>query len=320
MEKSLKISEGNNSSQKMQVFQRLLPYIGIVVVVLLFGILTDFRSLTFRNIRLIIEQSCVLFICATGVFFIMTMGGLDFSQGSIIGVASIAVAYFAQYNFLLAVISGMFVGLFIGAINGILHVKFKIGSFIVTICTMFIFRGVCAFLTTAKPMSAPIFMYSFNKWYYLISAAVLVLVLGAFFFSMTSFGRKLKAIGAGETAARFSGVKVAKIKFLVFMLAGILTGFAATINTIRVGSITASSGTLLETNIMISLVLGGMPVSGGAKNRFSSVLVGVLLFAILNNGLVMLQINPNVQQLIRGLVFLVIVVANTDRDAVLIIK
>ena len=320
MDNSLKTMEDKGSYLNIHLLQKILPYIGIVFVILLFGILTDFRSLTIRNLRLIIEQSCVLLICATGVFFIMTMGSLDFSQGSIIGVSSIAVAFFAQYNFILGILAGIIVGVFIGSVNGFLHVKCKISSFIVTICTMFIFRGVCAFLTTEKPMSAPIYMYSFNRWYYLISFAVIVLLIGAFFFSMTSFGRKLKAIGAGELAARFSGIRVAQTKFLVFLIAGLLTGFAATINTIRVGSITASSGSLLETNIMISLVLGGMPVSGGAKNRFSSVLVGVLLFAILNNGLVMLQINPNIQQLIRGFVFLVIVVANTDRDAVLVIK
>jgi len=71
---------------------------------------------------------------------------------------------------------------------------------------------------------------------------------------------------------------------------------------------------------MIALVLGGMPVAGGSKNRFSSVIVGVLLFAVLNNGLALLQIDPNIQQLIRGVLFLAIVVATTDRNVAIVVK
>lgn len=302
------------------ILKTVLPYVGLVFVALLFGFLTNFKSLSIRNISLIIEQSYVLLICATGVFFIMTMGSIDFSQGSIIGVASIAVAYFARINIILAIFMGILVGICIGMLNGFLHVKCKISSFIVTISTMFIFRGVCAFLTTSKPISAPMFMYAYNKWYFLFSVVLIVIVVGALAFKKTSFGRELKAIGAGETAARFSGVKIQKTKIFVFILSGALTGLAATINTVRVGSITASSGALLETNIMIALVLGGMPVSGGSKNKFSSVLTGVFLLGVLNNGLVMLQIDPNIQQLIRGIVFLTIVSLNADRDAVLVIK
>jgi ribose transport system permease protein len=261
-----------------------------------------------------------MLICASGVFFIMTMGGIDFSQGSIIGVASIAIAYFAKINLILAIVIGIVVGVLIGGLNGILHVKARISSFIVTICTMFIFRGVCAFLTTSKPMTAPMYMYSLNTGKFLIPITAIVLIVSGVVFRKTAFGRYLKAIGAGEVAARFSGIKVEKMKIIVFMIAGLLTGLAATINTVRVGSITASSGSLLETNIMISLVLGGMPVSGGAKNRFSSVIVGVLLLSLLNNGLAMLQIDPNVQQLIKGAIFLVIVSINADRDSILTIK
>ncbi len=302
------------------LFQALLPYIGLLVLVLIFGTMTNFTSVSLRNLRLIVQQSYVLVICSVGVFFIMTMGSLDFSQGSIIGVASIAVAFLAQFNLILAVIVSIAVGAVIGFINGFLFVKFKVSSFIVTICTMFIFRGVCAFLTTEKPMSAPMYMYSLDQLYIIVPAVAVILGLGWFLFSGTSFGRKIKAIGAGETAAKFSGIRVASTKIFVYTLAGALAGFAATINTIRVGSITATSGTLLETNIMIALVLGGMPVAGGSKNRFSSVIVGVLLFAVLNNGLALLQIDPNIQQLIRGVLFLAIVVATTDRNVAIVVK
>lgn len=320
MEQSSNKRENKIKLTQTAFFQNFMPFIGLLTMMLLFGLITGFRSLSAHNLKLILEQSYVWLICATGVFFIMTMGGLDFSQGSAIGVASIVVATVAESSLILGIVLGIVVGAVIGAVNGVLHVKAKIGSFIVTICTMLIFRGVCAFLTTEAPVSAPIYMLGLNKWYICVPMVLVVVALGLFAFTQTKFGRNIRAIGAGETAARFSGIKVEKTKFLVFVLAGALAGFAATINTIRVGSITASAGSLLETNLMIALVLGGMPVSGGSKTKFSSVIAGVFMLAVLNNGLVMLQIDPNIQQLIKGIVFLTIVALTMDRKSAVVIK
>lgn len=298
----------------------LMPYIGLIVMILFFALLTNFNSLAPKNLKLILEQSYVFLISASGVFFIMTMGGIDFSQGSILGITSIAVAYFGQINLFLAVVMGILVGAAIGAINGVLHVKGKIPSFIVTICTMFIIRGIVAFITTDNAINAPIYMFSLNKWYVYVPIVALVLIISWIFFERTRFGRVIRAIGAGETAARFSGIRIEKTKFLVFMLSGAITGIAATINTIRVGTIMPSAGSLLEVNIMIALVLGGMPIMGGAKTKFLNVIMGCLMLGVLNNGLVLLQIDPSIQQLIRGIVFLVIVALTIDRNVSTVVK
>ena len=298
----------------------LSPYIGFIVMVLFFALLTNFNSLAPKNLKLILDQSYILLISASGVFFIMTMGGIDFSQGSILGIASIAVAYFGHINLFLAIAMGILVGAAVGALNGVLHAFAKIPSFIVTICTMFIVRGIVAFITTDNSVNAPIFMFSLNKWYIYVPIVAPVLIICWFIFAETKFGRMIKAIGAGETAARFSGIRIEKTKFLVFLLSGAITGIAATINTIRVGAIMPSAGSLLEVNIMIALVLGGMPIMGGAKTKFLNVIMGCLMFGVLNNGLVLLQIDPSIQQLIRGIVFLVIVVLTMDRNDSVVVK
>lgn len=309
-----------NSLNNKKHFLSLIPFFGLAGMILFFAISTNFNSVTLNNFKLIIEQSYVLLVSASGVFFIMTMGGLDFSQGSILAVASLVVAYFGQINLFIAIVMGIFVGAIIGAINGGLHAKAKIASFIVTICTMFIFRGVCAFITTDNPINAPLYMLALNKWYVYIPIVAIIIIVSWFSFERTRFGRTIRAIGAGETAARFSGIRIERTKFFVFMLSGAFTGLAATINTIRVGSIAPSAGSLLETNIMIALVLGGMPIMGGAKTRFLNVIVGCLMFGILNNGLVLLKIDPIIQQLIRGVVFLAIVVLTMDRNASTVVK
>ena len=141
------------------------------------------------------------------------------------------------------------------------------------------------------------------------------LVVAWFLFRFTRIGNDVKAVGSGETAARFSGVHTDRVKFLAFVAAGALTGLAAFVNVIKVGSITATAGNQLETQILISLVLGGLPITGGAKVRFSNIIVGTLMYAVLNSGLSILGYEPQVQQLIKGIVFLIFVALTIDRKA-----
>ena len=298
----------------------IFPFLGLIAMVVVFAILTDGRLVTPRNIMLILDQSYVLLLASTGVFFIMTVGGLDFSQGSIVGLASIVVATLARYSYALAIVGGIAVGCGIGLLNGFCNVKLKIPSFIVTICTMFLFRGLCKYFTTASPINAPVAMGELDEMHIKLPIVIAILAVAAFLFYYTRLGTTVRAIGAGETAARFAGIRVERTKMLIFVLAGCLTGFAAFLNVIKTGSVTATGGNMVETNILIALVLGGMPISGGAKSRYLSVIIGSLIYTVMSNGLVMLQLEPNVQQLIRGLIFLVVVAATIDRKSNMVVK
>lgn len=311
------MSENKAAVKKSGVIQRfgstLFPLIGLVAMLVVFSILTQGRIMGTKNLLLILNQAYVLLIAATGVFFIMTIGGLDFSQGSIVGVVGIVIATLAHYNLVLAVICGILAGGAIGFFNGAMNVFLKIPSFIVTICTMFLFRGVCKYLTTDAPVSAPLSIMEYDNLWVKLPATLVVLAAGYILYRHTALGIKIKAIGAGEIGARYSGIKVEKTKLLIFTAAGCLTGLAAFISLLKVGSITATGGNLIETNILIALVLGGMPINGGAKAHFSTVVIGCLLYAVMNNGLVMLKLEPSVQQLIQGLIFLIVVAVTTDR-------
>ncbi|MCL2010264.1 MAG: ABC transporter permease [Synergistaceae bacterium] len=303
-----------------QAFQASLPFIGLIVIVAVFAHLTNMRIVRPASINLMLRQVYVLMIASTGVFLIMTVGGLDLSQGSILGLSSIAVSYFSFYGIPVAVAAGMAAGGLIGAFNGFFHVKFKIPSFIVTICAMFLFRGLCAYLTTNAPVAAVMRITDLNVTWFKVTLTVSLLLTVFLIFRFTKLGIVLKAIGAGEKAARFSGIRTDLVKFLVFTAAGLITGFAAFLNVINVGSITATAGNQLETQILIALVLGGFPISGGAKARFSSIVVGTLIFCVLNNGLVMLRFNTAWQQMIRGLVFIAVVALTIDRKSLQVIK
>lgn len=297
-----------------------MPFVGFLIICILFEILTKGKILAGGNVQLLLSQSYMLLIASTGVFMIMTMGGLDFSQGSMLGVASIVICYLSQYNVLLALLGGVVTGGLIGLINGYFNVKRKITSFIVTICTMYLFRGVCAYATTKSPVYAASYISSFNTIEFNLSYTIIVLLVVFLIFNFSGLGTRLKAIGAGETAARFAGISVEKTKILVYVAAGCITGLAAFINSAKVGSVTSTAGNQLETQIMISLVLGGMPISGGAKVKFYNIILGVMTYKILSAGLVMLGIPTQTQQLILGIIFLIEVALFSDRKTGMIVK
>ena len=303
---------------KMSMIRALLPIAGLIIIFLLFNVLTNFRMM--KNLPLVLSQVYVTMIAATGVFFIMTMGGLDFSQGSILGIASIVVCMLSKTSIPLAIVGGIVAGAVIGAINGYFYVYRKIKSFIVTICTMFLFRGFIKYLTTNAPVAGSAKLINFDSTGLKIACTVLILVIGFVLFRFTKFGTYLKAIGAGEKAAMFSGIRTDRMKFWIYVLAGAITGFAAFINVIKVGSVTSSGGNQLETQILIALVLGGMPISGGAKVRSENIIVGSLLYIVLNSGLTMMGFTTQLMQLIQGVVFLVFVAVFADRQSLQVIK
>ncbi len=304
----------------LSAIRPFLPFIGLFALLGFFAITTNGQILSVRNLTLMLNNTYLLFIACVGVFMIMTMGSLDFSQGSLLGVASIVVCVLSNYNVVLAVVGGVFTGAAIGAVNAFFHVKRQIPSFIVTNCMMFLLRGVIQFFTNTPIMGASYLQRDLWNMPLMMTITVITLGIGYFVFTYTSLGAQLKAIGAGQTAARFAGVKVKKVKTLVYIAAGALTGFAAFINCIKVGSVTALSGMMLETQILISLVMGGMPISGGAKVRFTNIIVGVLSYRILNQGLVMMGFDTMMQQLIMGVVFLVVVALFSDRESISVIK
>ena len=303
---------------KVNMIRSLLPIIGLVAVFVIFNVLTKGGMWSAR--KLIINQIYVVMIAATGVFFIMTMGGLDFSQGSIMGIASIAVCILSKTNIFLALLGGVAAGACIGAFNGFFYVNRKIKSFIVTICTMFLFRGFIKYMASNSPVAASMAVYDYDTTAVKLGITLLVLGIGFFVFRFTKFGMYLKAIGAGEKAAKFAGIRTDRMKFMIYMLAGAITGLAAFVNIVKNGSATANVGNQLETQILIALVLGGMPISGGAKVRFENIIVGALLYTVLNNGLTMMGLTTQAMQLVQGIVFLIFVAVFADRQSLQVIK
>ena len=315
---AVKSADPGQKKSVMTMVRVLLPIAGLLIVFILFNILTQGRMI--GNMPLVLSQVYVTLIASMGVFFIMTMGGLDFSQGSILGMAAIVVCMLSKISIPLAIIGGILTGALIGAINGYFYVNRKIKSFIVTICTMFLFRGFIKYLTTNAPVAGSAALINYDSTALKVTCTLLILIVGFIFFRYTRFGIDLKAIGAGEKAAKFAGIRTDRMKFLIYVLSGAITGFAAFISVIKVGSVTSSGGNQLETQILIALVLGGMPISGGAKVKFQNIIIGSLLYTVLNSGLTMMGFSTQMLQLIEGCVFLIFVAVFADRESIQVIK
>lgn len=296
----------------------ILPFIGLIVVFIIFNILTGGKMLS--QIKMLLSQVYVVMIASMGVFFIMTMGGLDFSQGSILGISSIVICALSNVAPMpIALLGGIVTGAAVGAFNGFFYVNRKVKSFIVTICTMFLLRGIIKYITADGPVNG-LTLVKYNTDALKIGSTIAILVIGFLVFRFTRFGTDLKAIGAGEKAAKFSGVKTNKLKFLIYVLSGAITGYAAFINVVKTASATNNSGNQLETQILIALVLGGMPINGGAKSRFECVVIGSLLYFVLDNGLNIMGLEIQTRQLIKGVIFLAFVAIFADRKSLSVIK
>jgi ribose transport system permease protein len=305
---------------KSKVLQTYIPFLGLIVVIGLFAIITGGGTLTGTNIKQVVNQSFTVMIACAGVVFVMSMGSLDFSQGAILAIASYCAGWVTGVNIILGLVASIVVGFMIGCLNGWLNAKFKIPSFIVTICTMLIFRSIEIVLAAEYPPRVPNKIFDYDSFELKLIVVVILLIIGFILFEYTRFGKQTRAIGAGEIAAAYSGVKVNRIKILAFAVAGAMAGVAAFFTLARTGLVTSSTGNLQETNVMIALVLGGLPVSGGAKSRFSSVIVGALLISFLLNGLVQIGVDPVTQQLIKGVIFLIVIIITTDRRSDLVSK
>jgi ribose transport system permease protein len=316
----LEMSKDRGRMLEKTKIQTLIPFIGLILIIIVFTALTSGQFLTLNNLKLVFEQSLLLIVACVGVTFVMSMGSLDFSQGSLLAISCLVAAIVAEVNIYLAVVCAILTGTAIGVLNGTLLAKYKMPSFIVTICSLFIFRGVTVYFTGSSSKQAPIEIYAWDNITLKIILLAIILIIGFYLFTYTKFGREVRAIGAGETAALFSGVNVKKVKILAFAFAGLLGGVVGILALVRTGVASPTTGLLFETDVLTAMVLGGMSITGGANSRLRAGIVGSLILAILGNGLVILGVEASVLQMLKGVIFLVAVVISLDRKGMVVIK
>lgn len=297
-----------------------IPVLVLVLITIFFQTVSGGRLLSGKNISALLNSMFFIILGATGVSFLMAQGNLDFSLGGIVGLTAVLSGFAAQKNPVLALLTGVAVGGICGAVNGIVHSKFGVSSIITTLSTAYIFRGIQCTLITTGAVGLPVSMMGLENTTLKLCLMVLFLGVGALLYNRTKFGKYCKAIGSREEASRQSGIRITKMKMFCFILSGAIAGLVGFFYLIRAASASANTGAGFEFDVLLALLLGGMPISGGAGAKFRSVFIGSLIMTILSNGMILWGLDSVLQQFIRGVIFLISVSISFDRRNVTVIE
>lgn len=263
-------------------------------------------------------------LVALAMTFVIVTGGIDLSVGSILGLTAILLGVFWKNLGLplpAAMLAALACGTFAGWVNGVIITRFSVPPLIATLATLALYRGLAEGISKARSVRGyPEWFFVFGQgevlgvpfqlWILGIAILVSAVILG-----LTPFGRATYAIGANETAARFSGIRVNATKLWIYTAAGFLSALAAVIFVSRVTTTRSDMGTGLELDVITGVVLGGTSIFGGRGTIIGTVL-GLVLIQSLKNGLALSGVKGDGTIVVIGLVLIgaILVGALFDRN------
>ena len=301
------------------IIRNNFSFIGLLLVAIVFEILTQGKLFSTRNYMNIFNNFFSISLGAVGVMFLMSLGELDLSVGAILGFSAAMGAFSANISLAIILPVCIATGLVIGLLNGVLISKFKVESFIGTLAISFIFRGMTTWLLNGS-VGVPVAMRVFDKNIVKIILFLVVMVVFYVLFEYTAFGKQCRAVGASEDAARQSGVKVEKIRIIAFSISGFLCGLAGFFSLVRTCTASSKTGNAFEFDVLLAVLFGGMPLSGGWAVKFRAAVVGSIAMAIMYNGMSLMGIDGLTQQIVQGVILIVVVVISFDRKSAVVIK
>jgi ribose transport system permease protein/putative xylitol transport system permease protein len=303
----------------------ILPLLAIAALLAWFTIKSD-AFLTTDNLLNIGRQASVLMLVALAGTIVILIGSIDLSVAGIVAVAGIVCAELIDGSGnAVAVLAALGVGGLVGLVNSVLLLTLRIPSFLVTLGMLSILTGIANTMTNGAPISfvdmgLPDFIngdvIGIPVVILLTLGIIVLLTIGAF---RTKLGRYLYAIGGGESVAGASGVPVARYKIAAFVLAGVLCGVAGVVITGQVAAGSADVGSSLLLDSIAAVVMGGTALSGGVGGP-QRTLLGVLVIAILSNGMDVIGVGPYPQSIVKGCVIIAAVALSIDRSRFTAIK
>jgi ribose/xylose/arabinose/galactoside ABC-type transport system permease subunit len=307
------------SVRRTSVFGRIIPFAALLLLIALFSALAPTRFPTIANASYILHQAAVVAIVAVGLSFVIMSGSIDLSVGSVMALAGVVSASLGQINPFLAVAAGIAVGGLAGLFNGIASAVAKVPSFIATLGMLSIARGATLLYNDSKPIAIYNSYEAIGEGNGMIYILVVTLVVMYVLLNYTAFGRQTLAIGGEERVAMLSGVKVVRVKTMVFVLGGLAAGLGGVVLSARIGAATPTAATGFELTAIAAVVLGGTPLTGGI-GTIGGTLIGALIISILGNGMVILGVRPEMQLVIQGLVLVAAVLISLDRRKIGAVK
>jgi ribose/xylose/arabinose/galactoside ABC-type transport system permease subunit len=294
--------------------------LGMLLFFFVFSLISN-NFLSVLNIRNILSNAAPLFIMTMGLSFVILTGSIDLSTGAICSCTCVLVGIYigdvGNKIFFLVIAIGIVAGL----LNGILISKLKMPSFIVTLCTLSIFK--CATLIISGSFSKsipidkwPVISWSFVSWFVLpMSYAVaLVFYSGCLFIErLTAMGRSIYAVGANVSAARMAGIQIEKAQITAFLLSGIGSALSGAFYALRLRSYSPNIGDSLNLFAIAAVVLGGTSLAGG-KGTVANTLPSVITVIMLQSALKIVGLDAYWQNIVFGVVLIGAIYINSDRS------
>ncbi|CAB4890773.1 MAG: ABC transporter permease [Actinobacteria bacterium] len=268
------------------------------------------------NLLNILNQTALVTIMACGVGLVIITGEIDLSVGSVLALSGVSAALFMQdvtENWFLGALAGIVVGALVGLVNGVLTARFLIPSFLVTLGTLSVARGIALIVTGTSPVlvTDPTFWAVFAEASVVgipipIVWTIVVIAITWLLLHFGIIGRRIYATGGNLSAAKFSGINTRAVKIFVFVFSGALAGLAGVIIAARGHAIRPDVASGIELDVLAAVILGGTSLFGG-KGKIYGIILGSLIIGILNNGLVLMGIDPSIQLTIKGALVIIAV-------------
>lgn len=283
----------------------------LLVALIVLGAMNN-RFLTLDNLlnqgRLTTEVGLI----ALPMTFIIITGGIDLSVGSIVGLCAILLGYSWKnlgFPLPLAIGFSLLVGAVAGFLNGMVITRVKVPPLIMTIATLALYRGLAEGISQARSVRG------YPEWFYFIGQEnlfgvpaqlwllLIAIVVSAIVLDRTIFGRTLYAIGNNETAARFSGLPVDRVKLIIYTLSGLMAGLSACVLVSRVTTTRSDMGIGYELDVIAAVVLGGTSIFGGVGTIWGTV-IGLAMIQLLKNGLALTGVKGDATIVVIGAVLI----------------
>ncbi len=298
----------------------IVSLMGLVIIIVFFQIVTGGRLFGNRTFSTLFNEVFNIIIAGCGVLFVMCEGNIDFSIGSIIGLTSALAAMASKQIGWWCIIPIMALGgMVISSLCGFLIAYLKLPSFIATIGISFMIQGITTIILDAGPLGCDFGFMKVNN--ITLKVIVLMVFMAIMFtvFTFTKFARQCKAIGANRVVAEQSGINVKKMIMIPYMISGACAGLVGAFNLAKSLSAAATTGSGFHFNVMLALMLGGFSIAGGWGVRFKSIIIGACMYAVILMGLTAWGVSTDMQQLVKGCIFIIAVAASFNRKSVQVI-
>ena len=285
-------------------------FIVFLVICAIFSVATD-SFLTVSNITDVVRTNTINGLLAVGLTYVILSGGIDLSVEATVCLAGLMAGYLSPMP-VVAVLAGVLVGVAIGLFNGLMLEKSGVQPFIFTLAMSRLLRGVVLAITKGKnyytidSSFTAIVRSSVFGIPSLIIMFVVIVVITYFALNRARYGRYIYAVGSNEEAARLSGIRTHRIKVSAYVIAGVLSGRAGGRLTARRAGAETNAGDGWSLDAVSAVIIGGTSLRGG-RGGILNTLLGIFIIAVLNNGMTLMGVPTNYNQLIKGLLMLVAV-------------